>query len=187
MPYFTRFAFPQIFARTPYFSFVLWIFNIFFLLCNRVYEGYSFSTFGWVVHAYTLAFIFHHLAQEIMLLLFFLFFFFTNLTFPFCIVKGGLIWTIFEAPLGDTFALTLVFSCLIISSKFTLRSIMQVREKNEFRSWLHWRMLFSVSDSCFAHDKLRIWLPLGKSRYSFWSKGNISCPYYLCLFVLPLP
>ncbi|KAG8649557.1 membrane-bound O-acyltransferase gup1 isoform X2 [Manihot esculenta] len=41
-----NFLLVKIFARTPYFSFVLWIFNIFFLLCNRVYEGYSFSTFG---------------------------------------------------------------------------------------------------------------------------------------------
>ncbi|XP_050223423.1 membrane-bound O-acyltransferase gup1 isoform X2 [Mercurialis annua] len=38
------------FSQTDYFSFLLWIFNIFFLLCNRVYEGYSFSSFGqrWV-------------------------------------------------------------------------------------------------------------------------------------------
>ncbi|KAJ8748612.1 hypothetical protein K2173_007602 [Erythroxylum novogranatense] len=36
----------KIFARTKYFSFVLWVFNIFFLLCNRIYEGYSFSIFG---------------------------------------------------------------------------------------------------------------------------------------------
>lgn len=36
----------KIFAQTKYFSPVLWLFNIFFLLCNRVYEGYSFSIFG---------------------------------------------------------------------------------------------------------------------------------------------
>ncbi|XP_010544129.1 PREDICTED: putative membrane-bound O-acyltransferase C24H6.01c [Tarenaya hassleriana] len=34
------------FARTVYFPFILWIFNIFFLVCNRIYEGYSFSIFG---------------------------------------------------------------------------------------------------------------------------------------------
>lgn len=40
----------QISARTKYFSFVFWSFNLFFLLCNRVYDGYSFSTFGWVIY-----------------------------------------------------------------------------------------------------------------------------------------
>ncbi|KAL9429768.1 hypothetical protein AB3S75_031569 [Citrus x aurantiifolia] len=34
------------FARRNYFPFLLWIFNIFFLIFNRVYEGYSFSIFG---------------------------------------------------------------------------------------------------------------------------------------------
>ncbi|CAL8998248.1 unnamed protein product [Prunus brigantina] len=41
-----NFLLVKIFARTKYFSFVFWIFNIFFLLCNRVYEGYSFSMIG---------------------------------------------------------------------------------------------------------------------------------------------
>lgn len=36
----------KIFARKKYFSLVIWSFNIFFLLCNRVYEGYSFSIMG---------------------------------------------------------------------------------------------------------------------------------------------
>ncbi|KAM6583943.1 hypothetical protein CsatB_010945 [Cannabis sativa] len=36
----------KIFARTKYFSFIFWVFNLFFLICNRVYEGYSFSIFG---------------------------------------------------------------------------------------------------------------------------------------------
>ncbi|XP_043724395.1 membrane-bound O-acyltransferase gup1 isoform X1 [Telopea speciosissima] len=36
----------KIFSQSKYFLLVLWIFNIFFLLCNRVYEGYSFSIFG---------------------------------------------------------------------------------------------------------------------------------------------
>ncbi|KAJ4840455.1 hypothetical protein Tsubulata_023025, partial [Turnera subulata] len=33
-------------ARTNYFPFLLWAFNLFFLLSNRVYEGYAFSSFG---------------------------------------------------------------------------------------------------------------------------------------------
>ncbi|KAG2724068.1 hypothetical protein I3760_01G000600 [Carya illinoinensis] len=37
---------PNIFARKKYFLLVLWSFNIFFLLCNRVYGGYSFSMIG---------------------------------------------------------------------------------------------------------------------------------------------
>uniref|UniRef100_A0A6P3ZL39 putative membrane-bound O-acyltransferase C24H6.01c isoform X1 n=1 Tax=Ziziphus jujuba TaxID=326968 RepID=A0A6P3ZL39_ZIZJJ len=41
-----NFLLVKIVARTKYFSFVFWIFNIFFLLCNRIYEGYSFSVFG---------------------------------------------------------------------------------------------------------------------------------------------
>ncbi|KAJ4721787.1 MBOAT (membrane bound O-acyl transferase) family protein [Melia azedarach] len=41
-----NFLLVKIFARRNYFPFLLWIFNIFFLLCNRVYEGYSFSIFG---------------------------------------------------------------------------------------------------------------------------------------------
>ncbi|CAN6543350.1 unnamed protein product [Malus baccata var. baccata] len=41
-----NFLLVKIFARTKYFPFVFWIFNIFFLLCNRVYEGYSFSIIG---------------------------------------------------------------------------------------------------------------------------------------------
>ncbi|KAJ6694377.1 hypothetical protein OIU85_005097 [Salix viminalis] len=41
-----NFLLVKMFAQTKYFSPVLWLFNIFFLLCNRVYEGYSFSIFG---------------------------------------------------------------------------------------------------------------------------------------------
>ncbi|KAI3990208.1 hypothetical protein MKX01_029186 [Papaver californicum] len=33
-------------AKLRYFPWVLWVFNVFFLLCNRVYEGYSFTTIG---------------------------------------------------------------------------------------------------------------------------------------------
>ncbi|KAI4375861.1 hypothetical protein MLD38_013681 [Melastoma candidum] len=36
----------KIFALTNYFSLIVWMFNIFFLVSNRVYDGYSFSTFG---------------------------------------------------------------------------------------------------------------------------------------------
>ncbi|KAF3964701.1 hypothetical protein CMV_011048 [Castanea mollissima] len=36
----------KISARKKYFLLVLWSFNIFFLICNRVYEGYSFSIIG---------------------------------------------------------------------------------------------------------------------------------------------
>ncbi|KAK7838378.1 putative membrane-bound o-acyltransferase c24h6.01c [Quercus suber] len=36
----------KIFARKKYFLLLLWSFNIFFLICNRVYEGYSFSIIG---------------------------------------------------------------------------------------------------------------------------------------------
>ncbi|XP_039144514.1 membrane-bound O-acyltransferase gup1-like isoform X5 [Dioscorea cayenensis subsp. rotundata] len=36
----------KIFARTKYFVYMLWIFNIAILLLNRVYEGYSFTLFG---------------------------------------------------------------------------------------------------------------------------------------------
>ncbi|KAL0335361.1 UNVERIFIED_CONTAM: Flap endonuclease 1 [Sesamum radiatum] len=35
-----------IFGRTRYFSLLLWIFNLSFLVCNRIYEGYRFSSFG---------------------------------------------------------------------------------------------------------------------------------------------
>lgn len=41
-----NFLLVKTFATTKYFSFVLWTFNLFFLICNRVYEGYSFSNFG---------------------------------------------------------------------------------------------------------------------------------------------
>ncbi|KVH87828.1 Membrane bound O-acyl transferase, MBOAT [Cynara cardunculus var. scolymus] len=41
-----NFLLVKIFGRTKYFSFVLWVFNLSFLLCNRVYEGYSFTSFG---------------------------------------------------------------------------------------------------------------------------------------------
>ncbi|KAI3445500.1 hypothetical protein Pfo_002165 [Paulownia fortunei] len=36
----------KIFGRTKYFSFLLWIFNLSFLVCNRIYEGYRFSSLG---------------------------------------------------------------------------------------------------------------------------------------------
>ncbi|CAA0822052.1 MBOAT (membrane bound O-acyl transferase) family protein [Striga hermonthica] len=36
----------KMFGRTKYFSLVLWIFNLSFLVCNRIYEGYKFSSFG---------------------------------------------------------------------------------------------------------------------------------------------
>ncbi|KAK3022177.1 hypothetical protein RJ639_045372, partial [Escallonia herrerae] len=36
----------DIFGRTKYFSLILWTFNLSFLLCNRIYEGYSFSSLG---------------------------------------------------------------------------------------------------------------------------------------------
>ncbi|XP_057786545.1 uncharacterized protein LOC131003987 isoform X2 [Salvia miltiorrhiza] len=35
-----------IFGRTKYFLYGLWIFNLSFLVCNRIYEGYRFSSFG---------------------------------------------------------------------------------------------------------------------------------------------
>ncbi|GAB2281284.1 hypothetical protein Dimus_015886 [Dionaea muscipula] len=41
-----NFVLVKVFARTKYFLFLLWTFNIFFLVCNRVYEGYSFSFLG---------------------------------------------------------------------------------------------------------------------------------------------
>ncbi|KAG9138722.1 hypothetical protein Leryth_021032 [Lithospermum erythrorhizon] len=41
----TNFLLVKIFGRTKYFSFILWIFNLTFLLCNRVYGGYTFSSF----------------------------------------------------------------------------------------------------------------------------------------------
>ncbi|CAA7055034.1 unnamed protein product [Microthlaspi erraticum] len=41
-----NFVLVKVFARTKFFPFMLWTFNIFFLLCNRIYEGYSFSIFG---------------------------------------------------------------------------------------------------------------------------------------------
>ncbi|XP_068658953.1 membrane-bound O-acyltransferase gup1 isoform X2 [Aristolochia californica] len=36
----------KMFVRSPYFSAILWMFNILVLLVNRIYEGYSFSFFG---------------------------------------------------------------------------------------------------------------------------------------------
>ncbi|XP_034689607.1 putative membrane-bound O-acyltransferase C24H6.01c isoform X3 [Vitis riparia] len=41
-----NFLLVKIFARTKYFSLVLWTFNLFFLMYNRINEGYSFCTFG---------------------------------------------------------------------------------------------------------------------------------------------
>ncbi|XP_044480806.1 membrane-bound O-acyltransferase gup1-like [Mangifera indica] len=41
-----NFLLVKVFARTNYFPFLLWGFNIFFLICNRVYEGYSLSLLG---------------------------------------------------------------------------------------------------------------------------------------------
>ncbi|CBI41053.3 unnamed protein product, partial [Vitis vinifera] len=41
-----NFLLVKIFARTKYFSSALWTFNLFFLIYNRIHEGYSFSTFG---------------------------------------------------------------------------------------------------------------------------------------------
>lgn len=41
-----NFVLVKIFAKSMYFSYILWMFNIFFLLWNRIYEGYSFSIFG---------------------------------------------------------------------------------------------------------------------------------------------
>ncbi|XP_056687149.1 membrane-bound O-acyltransferase gup1 isoform X2 [Spinacia oleracea] len=41
-----NFLLVKIFARTKYFPYVLWTFNVFFLIFNRVYEGYSFSILG---------------------------------------------------------------------------------------------------------------------------------------------
>ncbi|EOY11796.1 hypothetical protein SCA6_003404 [Theobroma cacao] len=41
-----NFLLVKIFAKAKYFPLVLWTFNLFFLFCNRVYQGYSFSKFG---------------------------------------------------------------------------------------------------------------------------------------------
>ncbi|XP_008456245.1 membrane-bound O-acyltransferase gup1 isoform X1 [Cucumis melo] len=41
-----NFLIVKIFARTKFFLYLLWTFNLYFLLSNRVYEGYSFSTIG---------------------------------------------------------------------------------------------------------------------------------------------
>ncbi|XP_051146825.1 membrane-bound O-acyltransferase gup1 [Andrographis paniculata] len=37
----------KILGGTKCFSIVLWGFNLSFLVCNRIYEGYQFSSFGW--------------------------------------------------------------------------------------------------------------------------------------------
>ncbi|XWS65402.1 hypothetical protein CRYUN_Cryun05aG0109600 [Craigia yunnanensis] len=41
-----NFLLVKIFAHAKYFTLLLWIFNLAFLFCNRVYQGYSFSIFG---------------------------------------------------------------------------------------------------------------------------------------------
>ncbi|GAU14815.1 hypothetical protein TSUD_50270 [Trifolium subterraneum] len=41
-----NFLLVKIFARKKYFPLIIWSYNIFFLLCNRIYEGYPFSVFG---------------------------------------------------------------------------------------------------------------------------------------------
>ncbi|CAI8601590.1 unnamed protein product [Vicia faba] len=41
-----NFLLVKIFARKKYFPLIIWSYNIFFLVCNRIYEGYSFSMFG---------------------------------------------------------------------------------------------------------------------------------------------
>ncbi|TKY50845.1 putative membrane-bound O-acyltransferase [Spatholobus suberectus] len=41
-----NFVLVKIFAQKEYFPLVVWSYNILFLLCNRIYEGYSFSVFG---------------------------------------------------------------------------------------------------------------------------------------------
>ncbi|PIN08206.1 Acyltransferase [Handroanthus impetiginosus] len=41
-----NFLLVKIFGRTKYFSLLLWIFNLSFLICNRIYEGYQFSSIG---------------------------------------------------------------------------------------------------------------------------------------------
>ncbi|KAH1231119.1 putative membrane-bound O-acyltransferase C24H6.01c [Glycine max] len=41
-----NFLLVKIFAQKEYFPLVVWSYNILFLLCNRIYEGYSFSIFG---------------------------------------------------------------------------------------------------------------------------------------------
>ena len=44
--YYPSLNFMQVFARTKFFLYLLWTFNLFFLLSNRVFEGYSFSAIG---------------------------------------------------------------------------------------------------------------------------------------------
>ncbi|KAK7390873.1 hypothetical protein VNO78_19031 [Psophocarpus tetragonolobus] len=41
-----NFLLVKIFAQKEFFPLVVWSYNILFLLCNRIYEGYSFSIFG---------------------------------------------------------------------------------------------------------------------------------------------
>lgn len=41
-----NFLIVKIFARTKFFLYLLWTFNLYFLLANRVYEGYPFSAIG---------------------------------------------------------------------------------------------------------------------------------------------
>ncbi|XP_015953609.1 membrane-bound O-acyltransferase gup1 [Arachis duranensis] len=41
-----NFLLVKIFAQKKYFPLVIWSYNSFFLVCNRIYEGYSFSIFG---------------------------------------------------------------------------------------------------------------------------------------------
>ncbi|XP_052730785.1 membrane-bound O-acyltransferase gup1 isoform X2 [Vigna angularis] len=41
-----NFILVKIFAQKEYFPLIVWSYNILFLLCNRIYEGYSFSIFG---------------------------------------------------------------------------------------------------------------------------------------------
>lgn len=83
-------------VKSKIYPYVLWIFNISFLLLNRIYDGYSFSLFGFVT--WSLRYWIH---------LCFNFFLFN---FHFFFSKGiaGHFWTTIVAPLDGRYALILV-------------------------------------------------------------------------------
>ena len=115
----------QIFGRSKYFPFILWVFNLSFLLCNRVYEGYSFASFGLVSLLYLIT----------------SFFIIYNNLF----LKFSDSWAYLDKFKG-TFRWHICFNFGIILSLLLSISINFFIFSNNF--------LLFFSHSCFTHDKL---------------------------------
>lgn len=153
------------FGWTKYFPFVLRVFNLSILLCHCASEGYLFSSFGLVLFGSYLLHLVGSLISGHSVLWFDALFYFENAE------TIGLTWINLGVASDGILVLTLVLLLsFYLYGYYSLNCIIWYLVRHYvllenfdpfyFSIFTHKAYFFSFYDSCFAHEKLWIRLPL---------------------------